>query len=224
MKMVSTRLWQANASAGHHLPLKVCGSQVAPMSSSSSSSTPAKSGPTGMSSEVPYKPKRESLRSMLASIFGGYVEPANPNDPPIPAEKVNFPDVTDHATGEEKLFLLAFENGILDPYCNLPTERNGRGTKDNPVPVESFAPWRTVACICENTQTYLKYTRLYMGEPKRCQCGHWMKLVEAPRFWEKIPKEDLVEIAFFRELEEEGKLDKFLETGKLEEGDHRTLH
>jgi cytochrome c oxidase subunit 5b len=160
-------------------------------------------------------PKRESVRSKLASIFGGYVDPADPNEPPIPSEKVNFPDVTDHATGEEKLFLLAFENGILDPYCNLPTVRDGRGTRDNPVTVESFFDSRMVACVCEETQNHHKYTNLHKGEPKRCQCGHWLELVDAPRFWEKIPKEDLIDIPWFRELEEEGKLDTFLKTGKL---------
>lgn len=182
---------------------------------------------SSMSSEVSTKkPKRESLRSKLASIFGGYVDPADPNEQPIPSEKVNFPDVTEQATGEAKLFLLAFENGIIDPYCNLPVERRGAGTKDNPVKVQSFSEDRLVGCVCEETQNYLKYTHLYKGEPKRCQCGHWMELVDAPRFWEKIPKEDLVTIPYFRELEEEGKLDKFL-AGKLEEshgGEHHKHH
>uniref|UniRef100_A0A6G1S566 Cytochrome c oxidase subunit 5B, mitochondrial n=1 Tax=Aceria tosichella TaxID=561515 RepID=A0A6G1S566_9ACAR len=167
--------------------------------------------------------KRESIKSKLASIFGGYVDPADPNEAPIPSDKVNFPDVTEHATGEEKLFLLAFENGILDPYCNLPTVRGDRGTRDNPVTIESFDDSRLIACVCEDTQNHHKYTNLYKGEPKRCQCGHWLELVDAPRFWEKIPKEDLVEIPWFRELEEEGKLDKFLQTGKLED-DHKHAH
>lgn len=145
---------------------------------------------------------------MLASIFGGNLDPADPNDKPIPADKVQFPDVTEHATGEEKLFLLAFENGIIDPYCNLPAERNGGGTKDNPVKVESFSNERMVACICEPTQNYIRYTTVYRGEPKRCQCGHWLELVDAPKFWEKIPKEDLLSIPYIKELEEEGKLTK----------------
>lgn len=168
--------------------------------------------------------KRESFKSKLASIFGGYVDPADPNEPPIPSDKVNFPDVTEHATGEEKLFLLAFENGILDPYCNLPAVRGDRGTRDNPVIIESFDDSRMVACVCEDTQNHHKFTTLYKGEPKRCQCGHWMELVDAPRFWEKIPKEDLLDIPWFRELEEEGKLDEYLKTGKLDDGHHHHGH
>lgn len=142
------------------------------------------------------------------------MDPADPNADPIPASKVNFPDVTESATGEYKLFLLAFENGFLDPYSQLPIERKGRGTKDNPIPIESFIDERIVGCVCEESQSFIRYSVVYKGEPKRCACGHWMKLVEAPRFWEKIPKEDLLTIPYFRELEEEGKLDKLL-SGEL---------
>lgn len=180
------------------------------MSSSNSSNLP--------SSEPIKNPvrRRESLRSALASIFGGGVDSADPNAPPIPAEKVNFPDVTEQATGEHKLFLLAFEAGFYDPYCNLPTPRNGRGQKDNPVPIESFTDERLIACVCEPSQNHVRYTFVRKDEPKRCYCGHWLKLVEAPRFWEKIPKEDLITIPYFRELEEEGKLDKLL-SGELKD-------
>lgn len=190
-------------------PLKVCVTSNASMSSSSS--------------DKPVK-KRESFRSVMATIFGGHYDPADPKDGPIPAEKVMLPEMTEQATGENKLFLLAFENGILDPYCNLATKRNGRGTKDNPVPIESFSNERMVGCVCEPTQNYLKFTIVHKGEPKRCQCGHWMELVDAPRFWEKIPKEDLLTIPEFLELELEGKLDKFLAGEIEEEKPHASEH
>lgn len=138
------------------------------------------------------------------------MDPADPNDEPINADDVILPHSVEHATGPHKLLLLAFENGFLDPYSNLPIERNGRGTKDNPLPIEAFGNERMVACACETTQNHLKYTTIYRGEPKRCQCGHWMELVDAPRFWEKIPKEDLLEIPFFADLEEKGELDDLL--------------
>lgn len=144
------------------------------------------------------------------------MQAADPDAPPIPADKVNFPDITEAATGEHKLFLLAFENGFLDPYCNLPVQRNGRGTKDNPVPIESFFDERLVACVCEESQNFMRYTYVHKGELKRCNCGHWLEWKEAPRFWEKIPKEDLITIPYFRELEEEGKLDKLL-SGELKD-------
>lgn len=222
MKIISSRLLQGN------IPIRALLTSSAPMSSSSSSSSSTPATTSKKASDVSINQdtggrKRESFRSKLASVFGGYVDPANPNEPKIPADKVDLPDVVEHATGEAKLFLLAFENGILDPYCNLPTERNGRGSKDNPVKVESFINERIVGCICEDSQNYIKYTTIYKGEPKRCQCGHWLELVEAPRFWEKIPKEDLVTIPYFRELEEEGKLDKLL-SGELDKEQEHNQH
>lgn len=162
------------------------------------------------------------MRSMLAQVFGGNIDPADPKEPPIPADKMLAADLVETATGEQKLLLLAFEQGFVDPYCNLPTERRGAGTRDNPVKVESFVNERMVGCICEDTQNYIRYTTVYRGEPKRCQCGHWIELVDAPKFWEKIPKEDLITIPYFRDLEEEGKLDKLL-AGELDHQEEKKL-
>lgn len=213
MRILTSRLVQTTSNSGS-LPVRAC------LTAQISSSTPA-APPTKSKSPVPVvaeaKVKRESLRSRLASIFGGRVDPADPSQPAIPADEVNFPNIVDRATGEEKLLLLAFENGVLDPYCNLPIERRGRGSRDNPVKVESFFDERIVACVCEPMQNSHRFSVYYKGEPKRCQCGHWIEVVDAPRFWEKIPKEDLVQVDFFKKLEEKGKLDKFLETGELEE-------
>jgi len=132
--------------------------------------------------------------------------------------------VTEQATGEAKLFLIAFENGIIDPYCNLPVERRGRGTKDNPIPIESFADYRVVACLCEPAQNFHRYSIVYRGDKKRCNCGHWMELVDAPKFWQKIPKEELCEIEFYRKLEEKGQLDEYLKTGKIDGHDPLAEH
>lgn len=208
MRILASRLVQQSATNG--VPLRVCTASMA-------SSTPA---PT--SSKVPanpsgQKPKRESWKSKIAHIYGGNLDAADPNEPPISAKDIRFPDPVEWATGEEKLFMLAFENGIIDPYCNLPVERGDKGTKEDPVIIESFFDDRMIACACEPSQTYHKYMYVYKNEMKRCQCGWWFKCVDAPRFWEKIPKEDLLGIPFFRDLEEDGKLDKFLETGKIDD-------
>lgn len=193
-------------------PPKVCLKKLLPAYSSSVAN---KTGGDLSKDTTTGVKKRESLRSKLASIFGGYVEPADPKDGPIPSDRADLPNTVEQATGESKLLLLAFENGFLDPFCNLPTARNGRGSKDNPVLVESFAEERLVGCICEESQNHVKFMHLYRDEPKRCQCGHWLKLVDAPKFWQKIPREDLLTIPFFQEMEMEGKLDKLL-SGELD--------
>lgn len=201
-KICSNRILSAN------VPMRI---GVTSRASMSSVASPPPSGVTD--GKKPVK-KRESFRSIMASIFGGYVDPADPNEPPIPSDLVNFPDVTEQATGYAKLLLLAFENGFIDPYCLMPIERNNRGSKDNPVLVETFFDERLVGCVCEETQNSFRFTTVYRGEPKRCACGHWMKIVDAPKFWEKIPKEDLLTIPYFMILESEGKLDKVL-SGEL---------
>lgn len=206
LRILASRL--VHPSPANGLPLRVCTASMA-------SSTPAPTSPKAPATGTTARPR--SAMSRLGLFLRGYYEPADPNDEPIPVRKANLPHITEHATGEEKLFLLAFENGIIDPYCALPVERGSKGTKDDPVLIESFFDDRLVACACEPSQTYVRYMYVYKGEPKRCQCGYWLKCVDAPRFWEKIPKEDLLDIAFFRDMEEEGKLDKFLETGEIDE-------
>lgn len=197
------------------VPLRVSVTSSASMSSNNTPSTTS-----GKKTK-----KRESLRSMFNQLIGGNIDPADEKMGPIKAREVNLPNVVEKATGEEKLFLLAFENGIIDPYCNLPIERDGvKGVKkDNPIKIESFFDDRIVACACEPTQTFFRYTFLERGEPRRCHCGYWLELVDAPKFWQKLPKEDLIDIYFFRDLEERGLLDKYL-AGEIDDKDLKEDH
>lgn len=208
MRIISGRLLTSN------VPLRVTVASNASMSSN----VPA-------SSEPKKTRKRESLRSMIAQVFGGKIDPYDEKVGTITAHEARLPNVVERATGEEKLFLLAFENGIIDPYCNLPIERDGvKGlSKDNPIKVESFLDERMVACACEPTQTFFRYTHLERGDKKRCHCGYWLELVDAPKFWQKLPKEDLLDIQFFRDLEERGLLDKYL-AGEIDDKDLQQGH
>lgn len=166
--------------------------------------------------------KPKVLRDKPAGFFNRFVsaftsyDHADPSKPNIPHQEIRGAHATDIATGNELLFQLAFENGFNDPYCLLPVSREGKGTKDNPVLLHSFAPETILACVCEPEQTFHRFMKIYADEPRRCQCGYWVKLVDAPRFWEKIPREDLLQIPYFQHLEEEGLLDDYL-AGKVEE-------
>lgn len=215
---MALRLLARRVEVTTNTPIRACFMSSAPTVPPSKKSTPAVTKADGT-------PKRESLMSKIATIFGGKIDHVDPTKPGIPMKDIKFANHVDRATGEEKLLLLAFENGIIDPYCNLPVQRTkGQGTKDNPVKVESFFEDRIIACICEPSKNSHRYTTLYKGEKKRCQCGHWLELVDAPRFWEKIPKEDLLEIKFFKDLEDQGKLDKYLQTGELDDPHHGHHH
>jgi len=187
------------------IPMRVCLTSSAAMSS-----LPAKAPASEVGKIKPVK-KRESIGSWLATVFGGKIETADPNDEPIDANDMRLPNAVDVATGEHKLLLLAFENGFIDPYCNMAESRGNRGlTKDDPIPIPSFHDERIVACCCEPAQSFFRSTFVYRGEKKRCECGYWMELVDSPRFWKKIPKEDLVTIPYFKFLDDEGILDLLL--------------
>lgn len=64
-----------------------------------------------------------------------------------------------------------------DPFEMKVNKRTG-GTLDSPVAVPSMYEKRLVGCICEEDAISINWMYLHKGEQKRCQCGHWFKLVE----------------------------------------------
>ncbi|XP_014674191.1 PREDICTED: cytochrome c oxidase subunit 5B, mitochondrial-like [Priapulus caudatus] len=92
--------------------------------------------------------------------------------------KGTMPSGADHATGLEKKELLAKAAGNENPFDMRVIKRNA-GTKDTPNQIPSIFDKRLVGCICEEEATCVTWMWLYKGEPRRCECGHWFKLVEA---------------------------------------------
>ncbi|NP_001165813.1 cytochrome c oxidase subunit 5B, mitochondrial [Nasonia vitripennis] len=86
-------------------------------------------------------------------------------------------DPLDHATGIEKAEMLAELAGNDDPFDTKVMKR-GPGTKECPNLVGSFFKSRLVGCICEEDQLHVNWMWLHKGKPRRCECGHWFKLVE----------------------------------------------
>ena len=66
---------------------------------------------------------------------------------------------------------------LQDPFDTKVVQR-GPGTKECPNIVGSFFDSRMVGCICEEDQTHINWMWLHKGVPKRCECGHWFKLVD----------------------------------------------
>lgn len=160
-----------------------------------------------MASKVVRVVKRESLWPKITSWFGfGSLESVDGKER-IPVKDIRLPHGVEAATGDYKLYLLAFEQGYLDPYCTLPIGREGKGDcKENPIEIPSFETKRFVGCQCEEHTSFTRYTTVYKGELKRCQCGYWMKCVDAPKFWEDIPEEELMSIPKYRRMLELQKL------------------
>uniref|UniRef100_A0A4D5RA10 Mitochondrial cytochrome c oxidase subunit Vb n=1 Tax=Scolopendra viridis TaxID=118503 RepID=A0A4D5RA10_SCOVI len=86
-------------------------------------------------------------------------------------------DPVEHATGLEKREILAKLAGNDNPF-DMRVYKRGPGTKDNPNLVSSVLPKRLIGCICEEDATCINWMWLHMGEPKRCECGYWFKLIE----------------------------------------------
>lgn len=87
-------------------------------------------------------------------------------------------DPIEHATGIEKRELLAKLAGNDDPFSMNVLKRADNTTKEKPNLVPSAFDARLVGCICEEDQTFINWMWLHQGQEKRCECGHWFKLVE----------------------------------------------
>jgi len=95
-----------------------------------------------------------------------------------PPEEYNvLPDPIELATGLEKKQLLAQLQG--DDRYEAKVYHIRAGTKDDPNIIPSHLEARIVGCICEPDQHHVNYMWLRKDTPKRCECGHWFKLVEA---------------------------------------------
>jgi len=88
-----------------------------------------------------------------------------------------FPDALEHATGIEKREMLARAAGNTDPFGLQGFER-GVGSKEQPNLIPSMLDSRMIGCVCEEDSTSISYMWLHKGENKRCECGHWFKLVD----------------------------------------------
>ncbi|XP_048001001.1 cytochrome c oxidase subunit 5B, mitochondrial-like [Cydia strobilella] len=86
-------------------------------------------------------------------------------------------DPLEHATGLEKKELLAIQSGDDDPF-NMKVLKKAAGTKANPTLVPSCFDARIVGCICEEHSTAISWLWIHKGQPRRCECGHWYKLIE----------------------------------------------
>lgn len=95
-------------------------------------------------------------------------------------QDTELPDPIDHATGLEKCELLAAAAGNYDPYHMKAIEISRDSTKDTPNLIPSAFTSRIVGCICEPDSSHVNWMWLHEGQPRRCECGHWFKLVEKP--------------------------------------------
>ena len=90
----------------------------------------------------------------------------------------SFADPLDHATGIEKRELLAAAAGNFDPYNMKAMKISTNSTKDQPNLVPSAFKSRMIGCVCEQDAAHVNWLWLHHGHSRRCECGHWFKLIE----------------------------------------------
>ncbi|XP_062558056.1 cytochrome c oxidase subunit 5B, mitochondrial-like [Armigeres subalbatus] len=121
----------------------------------------------------------------MASLCGRKVlNAARRNITCTPVRFCNAP--IEHATGLEKRELLARQAGNNDPF-DMRVFKCGPGTKEGPNMIPSVFESRLsrqYGSVCEKNQTYIQGC----GCTKRCDCGHWFKLIE------KAPSKRFVEM------------------------------
>uniref|UniRef100_A0A0N5BSN8 Cytochrome c oxidase subunit 5B, mitochondrial n=1 Tax=Strongyloides papillosus TaxID=174720 RepID=A0A0N5BSN8_STREA len=89
-----------------------------------------------------------------------------------------YPDPLEHATGREKKLLLARLAGD-DRYEPKVYYRAEHTTKEKPNLVPAHFDYRIVGCMCESDSGHVNFMVIRKGAPKRCECGHWFKAIDA---------------------------------------------
>ncbi|KAL8588996.1 hypothetical protein ACOMHN_047977 [Nucella lapillus] len=115
--------------------------------------------------------------SVRASSGGG--PPIDHQKGKIASDKVTMPDTLGHSVGIERYELLAKLAGNEDPF-EMNVKKRAKGTVDEPTLIPSLYEKRLVGCICEEDAVSINWLHLHKGEPRRCECGFWFKLVDLP--------------------------------------------
>jgi len=113
--------------------------------------------------------------------------------PPIQPQKgkvvdkgASMPDQMGHTVGPERWELLSrTSKSNADPYeMNISEMRDSSIT--DPILIPSTEENRIIGCICEEDALAVNWMYLYKGETKRCECGHWFRImpVESAKYAE----------------------------------------
>lgn len=69
----------------------------------------------------------------------------------------------------------------FSPYEEIEAEVNRDSSIDDPILINAYGNEREIACVCGEVH----FMRLVKGPPVRSKCGHWFRLIDEPKFWEK---------------------------------------
>jgi len=101
----------------------------------------------------------------------------DPHKGKVVSDKVDMPDALGHAVGPERWELLTRLAGNDDPF-EMNVRKRAKGTFEEPTLIPSIYEKRLIGCVCEEDAISINWMFVFKGEPKRCHCGNWYKLVE----------------------------------------------
>jgi len=120
------------------------------------------------------QPRTASWGLRASSSHGPVVDPVKGK---LVSDKIDMPDTLGHSVGPERWELLARLAGNEDPF-EMNIKKRTKGTREEPTLIPSMYEKRLVGCVCEEDSISINWMFLFKGEPKRCHCGNWYKLVE----------------------------------------------
>ncbi|ELT99102.1 hypothetical protein CAPTEDRAFT_20548 [Capitella teleta] len=118
--------------------------------------------------------RRTALISSARTCFEA--PPVDPLKGKSASKDRSMPDGLGHTVGPERWELLTRSKGNTDPY-EMNISEIKESSRDNPNLVPCTIETRIVGCICEEDSLTVNWMYLHQGESKRCECGHWFKLV-----------------------------------------------
>jgi len=103
--------------------------------------------------------------------------PLQPQKGKVVEKDASMPDAIGHTVGPERWEILSrTSKSNTDPYeMNIGEMRESTITSPNLIPTTEDS--RIVGCICEEDSLAVNWMYLYKGETKRCECGHWFRLM-----------------------------------------------
>jgi len=110
-----------------------------------------------------------------SSSHGGPI--VDPVKGKVVSDKIDMPDTLGHSVGPERWELLARLAGNEDPF-EMNIKKRAKGTHEDPTLIPSMYEKRLIGSVCEEDSISIHWMFLFKGEPKRCHCGNWYKLVE----------------------------------------------
>lgn len=69
----------------------------------------------------------------------------------------------------------------FSPYEEIEAEVNRESSIDDPILINAYGNEREIACVCGEVH----FMRLVKGPPMKSKCGHWFRLVDEPKFWDR---------------------------------------